>query len=156
MSIQTVSSIPALLQIAKVSKVTIESLPQILQTLTENKIQLEGAALKSVLSLLNAAPAAMTVAYDKISASIQKAHNENDKLSIDHISNLLRVFQSSGISDSRIAELLDKTVGHEHEIRLERTKGTFGLAKLALTAVAVIAYSVITKKPPPKVPFWYK
>ena len=163
---QNITAVTSLLKIANVSKLTIETLPKVLQTLTDNKIKLReqefnlrGQEFNEIFSLLKSAPSAMTVAYEAIQNSVQKAFISNDRLSLEYIKELLNLFKSSGISDKRIADLLKNVESHEHEIRLERTKGFFSLAKFALVGITTILISVITKsppKPPEKHPFWYK
>jgi Glu-tRNA(Gln) amidotransferase subunit E-like FAD-binding protein len=153
---ETVSSLSMLLKIAKVVKFTIETLPKILQTITENKIRLDGEALNAMTSLLKSSPDAMTIAYEKIQSSLQKAYADTDKLSLYYIKELLNSFKAAGISDKRISKLLDKILQQEHEVRLERTKGSNKIATTVIWGVIAIIISVITKKPPPKFPFWYK
>jgi|GEM_PF-1696971 len=153
---QDITTVVSLLKIANVSRITAETLPQILQTLTDNKIRLREQALDEMLELLRSAPSVMTVAYETIQRSTEKANITNDKLSLEYIKELLDLFKSSGISDERISKLLKKLEQHEHEIRLERTKGVYSLAKIALVTMAAVAVSVITRKPPNKYPFWYK
>lgn len=153
---QTISSLPVLLKMANVLELTLETLPKILQTMTDNKIRLNAQALDAMTSLLKSGPIAITTAYDNIQNSVQKANANNDKLSLDYIKELLNVFKSSGISDERISKLLSQIEEHEHEIRSKRTDGNYELAKIALFGVVAVAIAVITKKPPPKFPFWYK
>jgi len=153
---QQINNVTTLIKLAKVSKLTIETLPQILRVMTENKILLKEQALAEVLSLLKSAPSAITVAYETIQNSTQKANGTNDKQSLEYIKELLTLFKSAGVSDKRIAKLLKQIEQHEHEIRLERNKGTYSFAKWALLSVTTIVVAVITKAEPKKYPFWYK
>lgn len=151
-----INTVGTLLKVAKVPEVAMNTLPQILQTLTDNKVILKEQALKEVLSLLQSAPSATSVAYESIFISSQKAHEISDKQSLTYLKELLSLFQSSGISDERFTELFKQIELHEHEIRKERTKGVVELAKLAVVGVTTVVVAVIMKPQPKKHPFWYK
>ena len=71
-----INTVGTLLKVANVPNVAMNTLPQILQTLTDNKVILKEQALKEVLSLLQSAPSATSVAYESILNSTQKAHDK--------------------------------------------------------------------------------
>ncbi len=129
---QNVSTLPNLLKLANVSALTVDTIPEILKAITDNKIRLEGDALIQLTSLLKSVPSAVTATYKSIQKATQKANKNNDKQSLKYIGGLLGLLKSSGISDERIDSLIEQIENHEHEIRMERTKGFFSLAKIAL------------------------
>ncbi|MEI7839329.1 MAG: hypothetical protein WCJ11_02400 [Methylococcaceae bacterium] len=143
---QTVSAIPMLLKLANVSKVATETVPTILNTITDNKIRLEGAALQSMVTLLKAAPGAAIAMNNGISTSVQKALGNNDQLSLDYINKLVITFQSAGVSDVHLPELLKQMLNNEHEIRKGRDSGFFSVAKWAMVCTSVITLAVIGNK----------
>jgi hypothetical protein len=152
---QQISILPELLKVAGVSELTLDTLPKILQAITNNQILLNNQALDAVITLLKATPSAVTNVYDAIQESVQKANSRNDKQSIKYIKELINLFKSSGIDDKRIAKLLKKIEKHEHEIRLEKTKGNYSVAKWVIGAVGFIVAIAVNNKTE-KRNFWEK
>ena len=150
-----INSIPQLLKIANVSELTVDTLAKVLQAITNNRLQLNNQALEQVTSLLKSSSSAVTIAYEAIQTSTQKANSNNDKLSLEYIEGLLNVFKASGVSDERISTLLEKIEEHEYEIRLEKTKGNNSLGKMALGVFGLFGAIVLHNKTE-KRSFWEK